>query len=297
MSTHRNQKTQLAISSNRPYASPPKGFLSGWVQRHLVASHWGQWTLPPYTTQPAMQQQIHPLYPHHHGQDDGNTNETQTDLSTDSNIFFMSCSNPDKTPLKSTEVAQMAIQDSHLKVENSKWWPMGNWWFISSCSRSRWTSQVGNSKTSSSFDGDQQPRNNEHYLHMWVLYKKNGPTGAKKPSLAQLDQIKMAQMAIITIRIQHCALAQKGLQTRNGDQFVSFCLPFFYPNLWNLIWRWPTWTGHRRPQTRHNEHQLHVANSSSWPSSCKSCVKKIDPTGAKKPSMPDKQHQIGSHGH
>lgn len=122
-------------------------------------------------------------------------------------------------------------------------------------------------------------------LNMWVLYKKNGPTRAKKLSLAQLDQIQMAQMAIITIRIQHCALAQKGLQTRNGDQFVSFCLPFFYPNLWNLIWRWPTWTGHRRPQTTHNEHQLDVAQSSSWPSSCKSCIQKIGPTGAKKPSM------------
>ena len=166
MSTHRNQKTQLAISSNRPYASPPKGFLSGWVQRHLVASHWSQWTLPPYTTQPAMQQQIHPLpTPPRPGwwQHQRNSNWPLHGLKHFFHVLF----EPRQTPLKSTEVAQMAIQDSHLKVENSKWWPMGNWWFISSCSRSRWiSSQVGNSKTSSSFDGDQQPRNNEHYLHI-----------------------------------------------------------------------------------------------------------------------------------
>lgn len=63
-------------------------------------------------------------------------------------------------------------------------------------------------------------------LLMWVLYKKNSPTRAKKPNMAQLDQIKMAQMAIGTIRIQHCALTQKGLQTRNGDQW--------YCNWWLL---------------------------------------------------------------
>jgi hypothetical protein len=132
-------------------------------------------------------------------------------------------------------------------------------------------------------------------LHMRVLYKKNGPTRAKKPSLAQLDQIKMAQTAITTVRIQHCALTQKGLQTRNGDQFVSFCLLFFIQ-----IWR-ISFDGDQLElvtvgsQMRHNEHQLDVANSSSWPSSCKSCSKKIGPTGAKKPSMQDKQHHIGSH--
>lgn len=248
------------------------------------------------------------LYPHHHGRDDGNTNETQIDLSTDSNIFFMSCSNPDKLPSRAPKWLKWPYR-THIwrwKTRN------GDQWVIDDLSllvlgQGEYPLKLVTPKlvARSMVTNSQEITNitcilvtsNVGQLNMWVLYKKNGPTRAKKLSLAQLDQIQMAQMAIITIRIQHCALAQKGLQTRNGDQFVSFCLPFFYPNLWNLIWRWPTWTGHRRPQTRHNEHQLHVANSSSWPSSCKSCVKKIDPTGAKKPSMPDKQHQIGSHGH
>lgn len=148
--------------------------------------------------------------------------------------FFHVLFEPWQTPLKSTEVAQTAIQDSHMKVENSKWWPMANWWFISSCSRSRWTSQVGNLKTRSSFDGDQQLRNNEHYLHIGHI--QCWPT-----SYGSDGHYNNTNIALCT--------NTEGPANSKWWPICVFLFAVFDPNLKNLIRRWPTWTGHRRPQT------------------------------------------------